>query len=130
LSALSFAGEAYTEDRRSWLTALANPQRLSVLARSAWIDAGGKEARRTRLAQAIEWSLGWTVDLARTVSGADARRNPDFAPALAALGLRVAPVALFRYHRTLLGHRARLAHPLQPRWVAEALLIDYKILFS
>jgi hypothetical protein len=41
----------------------------------------------------------------------------------------VAPVLLFRYHRLLLGQRALLAHPLQPRLVAEALLIDYKALF-
>jgi hypothetical protein len=41
----------------------------------------------------------------------------------------VAPIALFRYHRSLLGQRALLVHPLQPRLVAEALLIDYKALF-
>jgi hypothetical protein len=41
----------------------------------------------------------------------------------------VAPVELFRYHRSLLGQRALLAHPLTPRLVAEALLLDYKALF-
>ena len=37
---------------------------------------------------------------------------------------------LFRYHRSLLQQRALLAHPLQPRLVAEALLIDYRALFG
>ena len=41
----------------------------------------------------------------------------------------VAPIPLFRYHRTLLRERALVAHPLQPRLVAEALLIGYRELF-
>jgi DNA polymerase-3 subunit delta' len=130
LAALSLADPALAEERTSWLSALASPESLSVLARSAWIDAGGKEARKARLTHAVEWSLAWMVDLARVMSGAQARRHPDFAPALAALASRVAPLPVFRYHRSLLGHRSLLAHPLQPRLVAEALLIDYKSLFS
>ena len=54
------------------------------------------------------------------------RRRRD---ALAALATRVAPVPLFRYYQSLLQQRALLAHPLQPRLVAEALLIDYRDLF-
>jgi hypothetical protein len=42
----------------------------------------------------------------------------------------VAKVALFRYHRSLLGQRALLAHPLSVRLVAEALLIEYRALFD
>jgi hypothetical protein len=42
----------------------------------------------------------------------------------------VAPPALFRYHRQLLRKRALLAHPLSPRLVAEALIIDYRALFG
>jgi hypothetical protein len=42
----------------------------------------------------------------------------------------VAAIPLFRYHRSLLEQRALLAHPLQPRLVAEALLIDYRALFG
>ncbi len=45
------------------------------------------------------------------------------------LAARVAPIALFRYHRSLLRQRAMLAHPLQPRLVAEAVLLDYRALF-
>ncbi len=49
---------------------------------------------------------------------------------LAALASTVAPAALFRYYRGLLHARALLSHPLQPRLVAEALLIDYRNLFG
>jgi len=49
---------------------------------------------------------------------------------LAVLAPLVAGVPLFRYHRSLLDQRALLAHPLQPRLVAEALLIDYRALFG
>jgi hypothetical protein len=43
--------------------------------------------------------------------------------------LRVAPIALFRYHRALLQQRAMQSHPLQSRLVAEAMLLDYRALF-
>ena len=45
------------------------------------------------------------------------------------MAARVAPIALFRYHRSLLLQRAMQAHPLQPRLVAETLLLDYRALF-
>ena len=67
--------------------------------------------------------------MARIAAGATARQNPDAAEALGRLASQVAPIALFRYHRSLLQQRAILVHPLQPRLVAEALLIDYKALF-
>jgi hypothetical protein len=58
-----------------------------------------------------------------------ARQNPDASAPLERLAGQVAPIALFRYHRTLLRQRAMLAHPLQPRLVAEAGLLDYRALF-
>ena len=63
-------------------------------------------------------------------AGGAARQNPDAARALSVLASRVAPVPLFRYHRSLLRQRALVAHPLVPRLVAEALLIDYRGLFG
>jgi hypothetical protein len=57
------------------------------------------------------------------------RHNPDAVEPLTQLAPKVAAIALFRYHRTLLRQRALLSHPLQPRLVAEAMLIDYRALF-
>jgi len=129
LAALAHADPAVAAERRAWLSALARPERLSVLATAARIEAGGKDERKARLAHAVEWLISWTSDLARVAAGTEARQNPDAAGELRRLASRVAPVALFRYHRSLLRQRAMLAHPLQPRLVAEALLIDYRALF-
>jgi DNA polymerase-3 subunit delta' len=130
LAALAEADPAVQAERRAWLAALEDPDRLSVLALAARIEAGGKEERRVRLAHAIDWLVAWTADLARVAAGGAARLNPDSARPLAGLAGRVAPAALFRYHRSLLRQRALVAHPLAPRLVAEALLIDYRGLFG
>jgi DNA polymerase-3 subunit delta' len=130
LAALELADPAWQTERRVWLAALGAPQRLPVTALAARIDAGAKDGRRARLARAIDWLLAWTADLARVAAGGNVRCNPDFAQEMAALAVRVAPIAAFRYHETLLRQRALLAHPLQPRLVAEAMLIDYRGLFT
>jgi len=129
LTALTLADRRVQEERRAWLAALVQPERLSVQGLAARIDAGGKDDRKARLAHVLEWLTSWTADLARVAAGDTARHNPDAAAALGHLAARVAPIALFRYHRSLLRQRAMLAHPLQPRLVAEAMLIDYRALF-
>ncbi len=129
MEALARADPAVQAERRAWLAALGQPERLSVPALAARIDAGGKDERKARLAHALEWLIGWTADLARVAAGDAARQNPDSAAALQGLAAQVAPIALFRYHRSLLRQRAMLAHPLQPRLVAEAVLLDYRELF-
>ena len=130
LAALALADAGYQDERRTWMKALASPHALSVAALGARIDTGSREARRDRLAAAIDWLAAWCADLARVRAGAAPVRNPDFAPQLAALARSVAAIPLFRYHRSLLDQRALLSHPLQPRLVAEALLIDYRALFG
>jgi DNA polymerase-3 subunit delta' len=130
LAALAQADAAIQVERRAWLAALGDPDRLSVLALAARIEAGGKDLRRVRLAHAIDWLVLWTADLARVAAGGAARHNPESTRSLAGLAGRVAPVALFRYHQSLLRQRALVVHPLAPRLVAEALLIDYRGLFS
>jgi len=129
LRALAIADPGVASERRAWLAALSIPERLSVPTLAARIDAGGKDERRARLAHALEWLIAWTADLARVAAGDAVRLNPDGAAALQRLATRVAPVALFRYHRSLLQQRAMQAHPLQPRLVAEAMLLDYRALF-
>jgi DNA polymerase-3 subunit delta' len=130
LLALVHAEPSRLAERAVWLEALSRPERLQVPALAARIDGGGKDERRQRLAEVIDWLLLWAADLASVAAGGTVRRNLDFAAALAALGTRVAPGPLFGYHRRLTGQRALLAHPLQPRLVAEALLIEYVALFG
>jgi hypothetical protein len=96
----------------------------------ARIDAAPRDQRKDRLAGVIDWLLGWCADLARVRAGAAPSENVAFEGALRELARSVAPPALFRYHRQLLRQRALLAHPLSPRLVAEALIIDYRALFG
>jgi DNA polymerase-3 subunit delta' len=129
LAALAHADPGVQAERRAWVDALVVPERMSVQALAARIDAGGRDERKARLAHVLEWLIAWTADLARVAAGGTARQNPDAEPALGRLASRVAPLPLFRYHRALLRQRAMIAHPLQPRLVVEALLIDYRALF-
>jgi len=130
LAAFAHADPVVAAERLAWIAALSEPDRLSATALAARIDTVGKDLRRARLAWAIDWLIGWTADLARTAAGGKARQNPDASRALTILAPRVAPAPLFRYHRSLLRQRALVAHPLVPRLVAEALLIEYRGLFG
>jgi len=129
LLARTLADPAWQQERGMFLAALAAPRALSPVALAARVEAGPREERKERLALALDWIGAWTADLARVAAGGTPSRNPDFADALAALAPSVAPVPLFRYHRSLLRQRALVAHPLQPRLVAEAMLIGYRDLF-
>ncbi|MFO1412830.1 MAG: DNA polymerase III subunit delta' [Burkholderiales bacterium] len=129
IAALGLADPDWQAERALWLNALAKPRALSPLALAARLEAAPKEERKARLELAIDWLAAWTADLARVAAGVPPARNPDFAAALAPLAAAVAPVPLFRYHRSLLRQRLLVAHPLQPRLVAEALLLRYRDLF-
>jgi hypothetical protein len=130
LRALALADPDYQAERSVWIRALAAPARLEVAALGARIDAAPRDQRKARVAGVVDWLCGWCVDLARVHAGAGPAENAAFEAALRDLGRSVAPPALFRYHRELLRQRALLAHPLSPRLVAEALLIDYRALFG
>ena len=123
------AGAEWQAERMVWMQALARPEALSPVVLAARIEAASKDQRRQRLAQVIDWLLGWTVDLSRVAAGGVPERNKDFGAAIGPLALAVAPIPLFRYYRTLLRQRTWVAHPLQPRLVAEAMLIGYRELF-
>jgi DNA polymerase-3 subunit delta' len=130
LRALTLADDVYQSERRIWIDAFASPATLSPTALGARIDAAPRDERRDRLAAVVDWLLGWSADLARVGAGGSPAANPAFARPLAAIAAWVAPPALFRYHRRVLHERALLSHPLTPRLVAEALLIDYRALFG
>jgi DNA polymerase-3 subunit delta' len=130
LAALARAGDDDRTERKAWLEALARPDRLAPIALGARIDAAGKDERKARLAAGLDALVAWTADLARVAAGGGAERLPAWQAQLAALAPRVARIALCRYHRSVLFQRAWIAHPLQPRLVAEALLTEYRALFA
>ncbi len=129
LLALELADADAQQRRETLLTGLSQPERLSPVAFGARIDAAPKDDRKRELADALYWLLTWIADLASVAAGGTPRFHPDRADALSRLAGRVAPVPLFRYYRALLRQRSLLAHPLQPRLVAEALLFEYRNLF-
>jgi len=130
LRAQEIASPDRQQERSAWLQALARPQSLAPIALAARIEAAPKDGRSARLRDAIDWLLAWTADLSRVAAGGQPLRNGDFQRELGALAMKVAPIPLFRYHRTLLEQRAQTTHPLQPRLVVEALLIGYCALFT
>ena len=130
LLALELADPVLQRECDRLLAELARPERLSPIAIGARLDAAAKDERKALLAATLYWLLTWTADLASVVSGGPPRFHPQARNALAALAARVARVPLFRYYQSLLRQRALLTHPLQPRLVAEAMLIDYRDLFA
>ena len=129
LAAQALADPRYQSERAAWLAGLAAPSSLAPATLAARIDAAPREERRERLAHVVDWLLGWCSDLARTAAGASPQENNEHAATLRRLATSVAPIRLFRYHRSLLRQRGLIAHPLTPRLVAEALLTDYQDLF-
>ena len=129
LVAAALADPSLQRERKFWLDALAVPKSMSSVALAARIDSAPRDERKARLGQAIDWLIAWTADLGRVVGGGAPSFNPDFAGPLGVLAGAVAPRALFRYHRSLLRQRLLVAHPLQPRLVAEMVLLDYRSVF-
>jgi DNA polymerase-3 subunit delta' len=130
LRALMLADPDYQAERNAWIRAFAAPAKLEVAGMGARIDAAPREVRKERLAAVVDWLLGWCTDLARVHAGGKPAENIGAEGALRELARSVAAPALFRYHRRLLNQRALVAHPLTPRLVAEALMIDYRALFG
>ncbi|HEY4138809.1 MAG TPA: DNA polymerase III subunit delta' [Casimicrobiaceae bacterium] len=130
LAALRVADAGFQAERSVWLDALALPATLDPIELAGRIDRAPRDARKALLGAAIDWLMDWCVDLAAVGAGGAPTHNPDYATPIAPLAATVAPLPLFRYHRSLLQERAQIAHPLQPRLVAEALLFEYQKLFG
>jgi DNA polymerase III subunit delta' len=128
--ALSLADPAVQRARDLLLGELARPERLLPVTVGARLDAVPTDQRRPELGMATYWLLSWIADLAAVAAGGAPRFCPDRREVLGELAGRVAQVPLFRYYRAALRQRALLSHPLQPRLVAEALLLEYKGLFA
>ena len=128
--ALALADPAIQSEREWLVVQLARPERLSPIAFGARIDSHAREERKAKLGEALYWLLTWMADVAAVERGGAPRFHPDQLDALHGLAARVARPGLFRYYRTLLRQRSLLGHPLQPRWVAESLLVEYRGLFA
>ena len=127
LKALTMKDEAYQDERVRFLNRLAEPRRLSVIGMGAEVDAGVRAVRKARLQAWFDLLATWSYDLSACAAGAPPRYHTDFSPQLSKLAIAVAPRSILRYHRQLLRERALLAHPLNPRLVAENVLFGYRL---
>ncbi len=129
LTALEWAQRpGWMQDRARFLADLARPGQLPTLAWGAWVEAGGKGERRERFAAALDWLLGWLVEGQRICAG----MSPCLpeGEALCALRDRIRPEEWLRYHRKLLRQLHLPDTTLSARLQLEAILLDYRSLFS
>ena len=106
------------ELRRRLLAELSKPGGADLLAFAASVD-------RTRVERTIHWLQTWTQDLIRMKLSGRARHHPEHAAALKARAHAADVEALFALDRELAEARRLAAHPLNPRLVAEHLLMAY-----
>jgi len=106
------------ELRRRLFAELSRAAGADPLQFAATIDRGAVE-------RTIHWLQTWVHDLVRVKMGGGARHHQDLAPALQAKARAADLDALFALDRELAAARRLAAHPLNPRLVAEHLLMAY-----
>ena len=104
--------------RRRLLAELAKPGGADALAIAPAVD-------RPRGERAIHWMQTWTQDLIRVKLAGQVRHHPEHAAALEARARVASLEGLFALDRELAEARRLAAHPLNPRLVAEHLLMAY-----
>ena len=118
LLARDLASPEEAELRRRTLGELAKPSGADPLAFAAAVD-------RASVERVIHWMQTWVNDLARVKLAGAPRHHPDFAAALQARARAADLEGLFALDRELTQARRLAAHPLNPRLVAEHLLMAY-----
>jgi DNA polymerase-3 subunit delta' len=118
LLARDLAEPEEAELRRRLLAELARPSGADALGFGAAVD-------RATVERTIHWMQTWVNDLARVKLAGSARHHPDFAAALQARARHADLESLFALDRELVEARRLAAHPLNPRLVAEHLLMAY-----
>ena len=106
------------ELRRRLLAELARPSGADPLQFAASVD-------RPAVERTIHWMQTWVHDLVQVKLAGTARHHVDMAPALRARARAADLEALFALDRELAEARRLAAHPLNPRLLAEHLLMAY-----
>ena len=132
LAALALADPRLSGRARGLAEALARRDALSPTALGARIDAAPREdERQSGSPRVIDWLSAGAPTSRASRRAARRAATPDFAAragGAGAVGGAVAAVSLSS--RRCCANARSLAHPLQPRLVAEALLTDYRALFG
>ena len=104
--------------RRKLLGELARPGGADPVSFATAVD-------RAAVERTIHWLQTWIHDLVRVKVGGEARRHGEHLAALRAKAKSADLQALFAFDRELASARSLAAHPLNPRLVAEHLLMAY-----
>ena len=104
--------------RRKLLNELARPGGADPLGFATSVD-------RPAIERTIHWLQTWVQDLVRVKVGGEARHHAEHLAALRAKARPADLEALFAFDRELAAARGLAAHPLNPRLVAEHLLMAY-----
>ena len=118
LLARELAQPEEAELRRRLLGELAKPSGADAPQFAATID-------RASMERMIHWMQTWVHDVVRTRLAGTPRHHLDFAPALRSRARSASLAELFELDRELVQARALAAHPLNPRLLAEHLLMAY-----
>jgi DNA polymerase-3 subunit delta' len=118
LLARDLAQPEEAELRRRLLSELARPSGADPLAFAATVERGSVE-------RMIYWLQTWIYDLASARLSGAVRHNVDYAAALQSRARSADLQALFAFDRELASARRLSAHPLNPRLLAEHLLVAY-----
>jgi DNA polymerase-3 subunit delta' len=76
--------------------------------------------------EVVGWLQKWTFDVLLQRAAGCVRYNPDFAAAIRQLASRIETVKVLQCHRALVRLQRVVQHPLNPRLLLEALLLDYQ----
>jgi DNA polymerase-3 subunit delta' len=118
LLARDLAQAPEAELRKRVLAELARPGGADLLQFASAIDKASVE-------RFIYWMQTWVHDLVRMRLAGDARHHPGMAPALRSRAQSADIEGLFALERELAEARRLASHPLNPRLVAEHLLMAY-----
>ncbi len=118
LLAQELAQPEEAELRKRLLAELSRPGGADPLSFAAGVDRAGVE-------RFIYWMQTWVYDLLRVRLAGDVRHHVEFAAVLKSRARASDVEALFGLERSLVAARALASHPLNPRLVAEHLLMAY-----
>lgn len=130
LTALMLAGSEAARAVSDLIEDLQQPRRSWTLKWGAWLDSGAKVDRRERFALMLTVLLDWTADWARVRAAQPPAVHVERRAALAQLAPGLPLAEGLRYHRDLLRKLHLPDTTLSARLQFEAVLLDYRALFS
>jgi len=130
LTAVALANSGRASAHEAFVRDLLRPGQFPTLHWGAWVEAGGKNEKRERFTDLLQWLADWTSDWSRARANLLPMVYRDQSEALTQLAAKLPLSEALRYHRALLRKRYLPDTTLSARLQCESLLLDYRALFS